>query len=323
MQWRRLLVGLLAISVALLVPAGHRASSQTTRPIKIIVPFPPGGNTDALARLLAGQVGRAQGATMVIENRPGASTEIGMEAAARAISDGNTLLIIGATFLVRPHLRKLSYDPLTSFEPICDLTSTPEAIVVNSASPYRTIADLLDAARFKSGELTLAGIGPGTATEIAFERLKRAANVDMTFVPYPGNAPAVNALLGEHVTSVLADYTILAEQLKAGRLRALATLSPKRVEPFLDVPTLAESGFPNFQMEILNWLFAPANTPKEAISRLAGWFAAALQAPEVRPKLVKLGLYPVGMCGPDFAAHVRTQYEEYGNMIREANIKAD
>jgi tripartite-type tricarboxylate transporter receptor subunit TctC len=190
---------------------GQSAWSQTTKTIKVVVPYPPGGNADILTRLLAEQVGRAQGLTMVIENRPGAGTVIGTEAVARATPDGNTLMVTGnSSFLINPHLRKVNYDPLSSFEPICYLASVPTAIVVNSTSPYRTLAELLAAARDKPRVMTLASTGPGTASQIAFEMLKRAANVDMTFVPYPGYAPAITALLGDHVHAVLADYAVFA-----------------------------------------------------------------------------------------------------------------
>jgi tripartite-type tricarboxylate transporter receptor subunit TctC len=198
------------------------------------------------------------------------------------------------------------------------VVNSPTVIVVNSASPYRTLADLVDAARAKPGDLTLAGSG---SFYIAFEMLKRAANLNMTFVPYPGGAPAVTALLGEHVTSVFTDYATLAAQLKAGKLRALATGSRTRAEALPDVPTVAESGYKDYDLE--NWygLFAPAKTPKETVSQLVGWFTAALQVPEVKAKLVVQGLYPVGICGADFGAFVRKQYEDYGRAIREANLK--
>jgi hypothetical protein len=147
-----------------------------------------------------GQLGRAQAVTMIVENRPGASTAIGTEAAARAVPDGKTLLVITPPFVINPQLRKLNYDPLTSFEPICNLVRSPLLIVVNSASPYRTLGDLLSAARAKSGDLTLAGAGPATTLHLAFEMLKRAANVNMTFVPYPGDAPAVQTSAGRRTS---------------------------------------------------------------------------------------------------------------------------
>ena len=173
------------------------------------------------------------------------------------------------------------------------------------------------------GALTLAGLGPGSPYQIGFEILKRAANVDMTFVPYPGGPPVLNALLGEYVTSAILGYSAVAEQLKAGKLRALATASQTRIEPLSDVPTVAESGYKDYEMDEWTGVLAPARTPKSAVSQLADRFTAALQAPEVKRKLVAQGLYPVGTCGADFGALLRKQYEDFGRVIREANIKAD
>jgi tripartite-type tricarboxylate transporter receptor subunit TctC len=191
-----------------------------------------GGGNDIVARLLGEQIGRAHRATVVIENRPGGGTVIGTEAVARAAPDGNTLLIPTADFVITPHLRKLSYNALTSFEPVCYLVDQPLLLVVNSTSPYHTLADLLNAARAKPGDLTLAANGPATAYQLAFEMLRRAAKVDMTFIPYPGTAPAVTAVLGNHVTSYLGSYAAVMEQLSGGKLRALATPSKVRIEPF-------------------------------------------------------------------------------------------
>jgi tripartite-type tricarboxylate transporter receptor subunit TctC len=199
----------------------------------------------------------------------------------------------------------------------------PLVIVVNTASPYRTLANLLDAARAQPRDFTLASFGPATVHQIAFETLKRAAKVDMTFIPYPGVAPAINALLGEHVTSVLGTYSTVAEQLNAGKLRALAAASRTRIEPLPEVPTVAESGYNNYEVDYWLGLLAPAKTPKETISQLAGWFTAALQAPEVKRKLVAQGLYPVGMYGASFVALLHKQYDDFGRVIREAGIKAE
>jgi tripartite-type tricarboxylate transporter receptor subunit TctC len=153
--------------------------------------------------------------------------------------------------------------------------------------------------------------------------LKRVANVNMLFVPYPGGAPALNAQLGGHVTSMLSSYTTVVEQLNAGTLRALATATRMRVEALPDVPTVAESGYKDYEIDYWNGLFAPAKTPKQTVSQLAAWFTAAVRAPEIKAKLVVLGLFPVGMCGADFAALVRKQYDQYGGVIREANIRAE
>jgi tripartite-type tricarboxylate transporter receptor subunit TctC len=299
------------------------ARSQTTRTIKIVVAVPPGGAADIVARLLAEQIGRTQGQSMVIENRPGAANIIGTEAVSRAAPDGNTLLLITPAFVINPHLRRLNYDTLTSFEPICYLVRTPTVIGVNSASPYRTLADLMNAARAKPGELTLAAAGPATLVQIAFEKLKRAANVNLTFVPYPGGASVVTALLGEHVTSAFSDYPGAAEHLKAGKLRALAIAARTRIEVLPDVPTVAESGYKDSEADLWYGVAAPTKTPKETVSQLAGWFTAALQVADVKAKLAVQGFYPVGMCGAEFGAYVRKQHDEFGRVIRESNIRAE
>ncbi len=311
------------VAAVLVALSGYAAWPETPRTIKIVVPLPPGGAGDILARLLAEQVGRMHGPSVVIENRPGAGSIIGSEAVARAAPDGNTLLINAPYLLIGPQVKKVSYDPLTSFEPICYLVSSPGVIVVNSASPYRTLADLLNAARAKPGELTLASVGPATAQHIGFERLKRAANVNITYVPYAGGAPAINALLGGHITAVFAEYAPLAEHIKAGTLRALATSSRTRIEPLPDLPTVAESGYKDYEVDLWWSLFVPAKTPKETVSQLAGWFTAAMRAPEVKARLVAQGFSPVGMCGADFGALLRKQYEDYGRVIRESDIKAN
>jgi tripartite-type tricarboxylate transporter receptor subunit TctC len=301
---------------------GHEAWSQT-RTIRIVVPFPPGGPTDFLARVLAEQIGRAQGPTIIVENRPGAGSVVGTDAASRAAPDGNTLLMFSKESVINPHVRKVSYDPLQSFEPICRLVTSPTVYSVNSASPYRTLADLIDAARAKPDTFSLAASGPASPFQIGFEVLKRAADVRITFVPFPGGAPAVNALLGGHVTSTFGTYSIVSEHVKAGKLRVIAVASRTRLDALPDVPTVRELGYRDYEVDIWYGLVAPARTPKESIVELAGWLTAAMQVPEVRAKLAVQGLDPATMCGADFSALLRKQFDEYGQIIREANIKAE
>jgi tripartite-type tricarboxylate transporter receptor subunit TctC len=316
---RLLLISLASVQLAL---TAEPAAAQSTRTIKIIVPSTAGGGADTLARLLGDQISRKQGQTIVVENRPGASNTIGTEAVARAAPDGNTVLVTTPEFVINAHLKKLNYDPLTSFESICYLVKSPQIIVVNAASPYRTLAEFLNAARTKPGELTMASAGPASSPHIAIEALKHAAGVSINFIPYQGSTPAVNALLGEHVTAVMASYPNLAELIATGKLRALATASAARIEPMPNVPTVAESGFKDFESDIWFGLVAPAKTPGEATSQLGAWFTAALKDPEVTPKLAAQGLFPVGTCGADFAAFTKKQYDDYGRAIRDANIKA-
>ncbi len=301
----------------------NHAQSQTGRTIKVVVPYPAGSPSDIMARTLTEEIGRAQGPSTVVENRPGGSTAIGTEAVARATPDGGTLLVATTALIINAHLRKLNYHPLTSFEPVCNLTSSPLVLVVKGTSAYHSLGDLLNAAGVKPGSLTVAGVGPASTVHIAFELLKRAAGVDITFVPYPGPPPALSALLGGHVTSIFVPYPAVEAQLKTGAVRALATSSPKRIELLPKVPTVSESGYRGYEMDVWFGIVAPAKTPKETITTLAGWFSRALHAPGVETRLANQGLYPLGTCGADFGAFLRRKYDDYGAAIRDSNMKAD
>ena len=315
---RAALLGILAV-----LSSGKSAWSQAQRTIHLVAPFPPGGSVDILSRVLGEQISKAQGTTVLIENRPGAGASIAYDLVARAAPDGNTLVITANSLVINPLLRKVTYDPLTSFEPVCLLASSPQVIVVNSASPWRTLADFVAAAHAKPGEITVATVGPGTTQHIGFEQLRHLAGLDVTYVPYSGGAPAITALLGGHVYMVLGNYSEAVEQLNAGKLRALAATTRTRIPPLPDVPTVAESGYKDYEAEVWFGVAAPVKTPKETVAQLAAWFTAALQAPEVKSKLVNVGLYPVGVCGADFAEHIRRQNIEYGRIIRDANLRAE
>jgi tripartite-type tricarboxylate transporter receptor subunit TctC len=306
----------------MLVLASQAGWSQTQQTFRIVIPFPAGGSTDLVGRLLADQISRRQGISTIVENRPGAGTVIGTEVVSRAAPDGNTLLMPANSFIINRIVRKISYDPL-GFEPVCLLVQVAHALAVNGGAPYRTLADYVAAARTQPGVLTNASVGPATAQHIALEMLKRAANVDIGFVPFSGNAQAVNALLGGHVTSVIVNYPEVSEQVKAGKLRALATTLRARIEEMPDVPTVAESGFNDFESETWIGLVAPPKTPPAIVARLASWTASALQAPEVKAKLLAAGLSPVGLCGADFATYLHKQYDEYNRVIRASNIKIE
>jgi|SoiMetStandDraft_2_1073263.scaffolds.fasta_scaffold95801_2 tripartite-type tricarboxylate transporter receptor subunit TctC len=317
----------LSIAIACMAPLalavhGGKTRAQSGRVIKIVVPLPAGGAADILARILAARIGHDQGVTLVIENRPGAGAIIGTEAVSRAPPDGNTLLLTATGIVISPHLRHVNYDPVASFAPICRLTSTPLVLAVNGASPYRTFADFVVAAHAKPGASTVAGV-PATLSQVAFEMLKRDAKLDLTFVPYTGGAPATNDVLGGHVTALLLPYAGLSEQIRSGQLRALASASRNRIDALPDVPTIAESGYPGFDVDFWNGLFAPSKTSEELQARLADWVTAALRAPDVEDKLVAQGFYPAPLCGAEFVALVRKQHNEFGRVIRDSNIRAE
>ena len=309
------------VALSLGLPGASHVRAQTGT-IRIIVPLPAGGGVDVVARQLAEQIGQAQGASFIIENRPGAGTIIGTEAVARANPDGNTLLVVPHSFLVAPQLHKTNYDAIASFEPICSLVATPTMLAVNKASPWRALADFVRAAQAAPGKLTVGSVG-GAALQLNFEMLQQSAGIRTTFVSYPGTPPAVTAALGGHVDAVYSDFPTVWPQIRSGALRALAISARTRLESVPDVPTVDESGYKGYEADIWYGLFAPAKTPAEVTGRLAGWFAAAVQDGGIKAKLAAQGLRPVGVCGDQFRDQVRRQYDTFGRVIREAGIKVE
>jgi len=302
------------------------AAAQTTAPrtVRIVVPFPPGGTADLLARMLGQQIAQTGGPTIVVENRPGGGTVIATEHVARAAPDGNTVLLMANSFVINASVRaSLPYEPLTAFEPICLLVDSPQILVVNAASPFKTLGEFVAAAKAKPGEMNYATVGPATTQHIAFEMFRRAAAINLTYVPYAGGAPAATALLGGHVMAVLANPSEVMEHVTSGKLRALGVASRERFGLLPGVPTIAESGYPGFEAAAWFGLMAPAKTPKETIAQHIAMFNSALAAPEVQAKLPAQGYRSIGVCGEAFGAHVRQQHESYARIIKDAGIRAD
>jgi len=307
-----------ALLLVLSLPAAYAQTGTT----KIIVPYPPGSGPDILSRIMAEQIGKTEGATFVVENRPGGGTLIGTEAAARAAPDGNTVLLVANSFVVNPALKKGNYDVSTTFAPVCYLAATPMVLVVLGSSPYKSLNDLIAAAREKPGQVVFASGGPASSLHVAIEVLKRASNITITYVPYPGTAPSINALMGGHVHAVWADYPTVVSALKAGTLRGLVTTASKRVDALPDVPTLSETGIVKYEIDIFYGIVAPAKTPEAKLKQLTGWFSAAMKAPDVQPKLARQGLFPVNMCGAPFGDFMRKHVAEYARIIKESGIGA-
>ena len=314
---------LLSLLTGLGIAFGASASLAQSRTIKLIVPLSPGGPNDLVARLTGEHIQRNQGVSIVIENRAGAGTVIGTEIVARAVPDGNTILMAAGSFTVNPHIKKLSYDPLTSFEPICFLVRSPHVLVVPANSPYKTLPDLLAAANARPEEIMFAANGPATSQHIEFEMLRRAANVKMTFVPFTGDAPTLNATLGDQVSVAILDYVTVAEYIKLGKLRAIAVGTQQRIDKLPDTPSMGELGFKDFDWAGTFGILAPAKTPKDKIEELVRWFSASLKAPEVLAKLDNLGLYPMNQCGADYSAFLHKSFEQNGRVIKDSNIKTE
>jgi tripartite-type tricarboxylate transporter receptor subunit TctC len=318
---RKLTVAAFLAALAFAPAAPDAAQAQRT--IKIVVPYAPASGPDILSRLMADQIGRDGGPTVVVENRPGGGTVVGTEAAARAAPDGNTVLLVANSFAILPAVKRSSYDPATTFAPVCYLAATPMVLVVQGSSPHKTLADLIAAAKAKPGGVVFASGGPASALHVAIEVLRLAAKIETTYVPYGGTAPAINALMGGHVTAVWADYPTVVAQLKAGTLRGLVTTSGKRVAALADVPTLGETGLSQYQADIFYGIVAPAKTPADELAKLSGWFLTALKASEVQPRLARQGLFPVGTCGAAFGDFIRRLSGDYTRIIREAKIKVN
>jgi tripartite-type tricarboxylate transporter receptor subunit TctC len=299
------------------------AQGFPSKPVTIVVPFPPGGSADFLVRLLADPLAERWGKPLLVANRPGAGTVIGTESVAKAPADGHALLVNAASFVINPAVRaSLPYDVIRDFAPVTLLVYSPQVFAVNASSPAKTLQDLLAMIRAKPGKLSYATVGPATTQHVLGEQFKLEAKLDLIYAPYPGGAPAVTALLGNHVDFVIANYNEVAAQLAAGKLRALATASRGRIEQLKDIPTLIESGI-DIETSVWFGIVAPAGTPKSTVEKLHTDMAAVLKLPNVREKLIAQGMFPVGSSPDEFAQHIRTQKEQYARVIKQAGIKAD
>ncbi|MGD9921455.1 MAG: tripartite tricarboxylate transporter substrate binding protein [Pseudorhodoplanes sp.] len=307
----------LAIAAAS-IPVG----AEPAKPIRIIVPQAPGGAADTVARLFGDQLSASQKWSVVVENRTGAGGMIATEAVARGEADSNLLLINAPDMLVSSHARKASFDAIAGLEPVCYLVSSPGILVVNSASPYKTLSDLLNDARANPGRVTVGGAGAATAKHVGVEMLAQASDAKLTYVPFNGGAPALNSLLGSHISSVYTEFAAVAGHLKQGTLRALATTSRSRIAQAPDVPTAAEAGLPNFEVDLWWGAFMPIKSPKPLVAEVGTSFIAAMQTPALKDKLAALGFSPVGLCGSKFGTLLQEQHGNYGRIVRDTKIGA-
>ena len=319
----RFFVALLAIVIAAALPNFAARAQTIGKTARIVVPYPPGGTADTLSRIIGLEIGHMSGQLMLTENRPGANTVIATEFVSRAVSDGSTLLLMADSFVINPTVRPtLPYDPF-AFTPICLLVNSPQVMVVNANSPYKTLGSFVMAAKARPGELNYAAVGPATTQHITGEMFERAAEINLTYVPYTGGGPAVMSILGGHVNAVFANYNEVMGHIAVGRLRPLAVASRARLPDLPDVPTMKESGYKHIETTAWFGVLAPPKTPRETVGLLIAQFKSALAAPEVRAKLIAQGLYPVALCGDEFAVHIRQQYDRYARIIRESNIRFD
>lgn len=320
---RRELLGAAAAGTALSFSGTALAQAFPSKSIRLVVPFAPGGTGDFQARVIGEHMGRTLGQSVIVENKAGGGTVIGTAQVAQAPADGHTLLLMANSFVINAKLRAgtLPYKDMKAFEPVAGLTNSPQMIAVNSASPWRTFKDLVDAAKAKPGTLSYATVGPATTQHIAGEMLLRQAGMQMIYVPFAGGTPAVNAVLGGHASMVLTNVNELQSFIEAGKMRALAVTTPQRLASLPQVPTVAESGLPGYEASAWFGLCAPAGTPKDVVAKIASAAASALADAEIRKRLVGMGLETFSMDPAKFSAHINDQYAKYAKVIDEAGIK--
>jgi tripartite-type tricarboxylate transporter receptor subunit TctC len=324
MRTFRLLASAVMAGSLLAVGQAAHAQSLAGKSVRIIVPYPAGGAGDVITRVLAQQITESGGPAFVVENRPGAGSIIGSDVAARAAPDGSTILLVENPFILGAVLRPTDhYHPIKSFDPICHLADTPSVIAVAANSEYKTLADFLKAAKARPGTLSYGSTGPASTAHIAGELLKRAAGIELIYVPFPGTPPVVNAVLGGHVTAVIANYSDLKAQIDSKALRAIAVPAQNRVAPLPDVATLEEQGFGHIEASIWFGFVAPAGTPKDMLAQFEKYFTAAIEVPAARAKLNAVGLYPKVSCGSAFGAFIATQTADYTKFVKEFDIKGE
>jgi tripartite-type tricarboxylate transporter receptor subunit TctC len=317
---------LFALAALLLIssPFPPASAAYPDRPIRIVVPFAPGGGTDVVARTLAQEMARDLGASIVIENKPGAGTIIGTQAVATSDPDGYTLLMGTFANAVNPSLKaKLPYDPHRDFAAVALIARSFNIVVVNPKSPYRSIADLIAAAKAEPEKLSYGTYGTGTSAHLAGELFKNLARVNLTTVPYKGAAPAITDLIGGQIQVMFTTVASAASLIQGGQLRALAVTSVQRSPAFPDVPTVAEAGVPGYSAESWYGLFAPARTPPEVIARLNKSAAIAVQSEAFRKLGVNEGLVMVASPPEELDRYFRGEEERWRKVIQDAGITAE
>ncbi|WP_407147261.1 tripartite tricarboxylate transporter substrate binding protein [Bradyrhizobium sp. ORS 86] len=314
----------MAIAAAAMIAAGIASAEPfPTKSVHILVPYPPGGGVDVLTRTLADSVSKSWGQSIVVENRPGAGGVIASQAIATSAPDGYSLIMVASGHATNPFLyRKLPYDTFKDFSPVSLLASSPNVLLVRADSPFKSVSDIIAAARAKPGSLSFAHAGNGTSTHLAGELLNSLAKIDLSAIPYKGGAPAINDLLGGQIPMSFNNGPESVGQLQAGTVRALAVTTATRA-PFLpDVPSMSET-VPGYDTEVWWGLLGPGGMPADLVARISHDFVAALNTESVQERLGKLGAMPIGSTPEKFDAKIHADYDKWGPIIKAAGMTAE
>ena len=311
-------------TIAALCIADASAQNFAAKPVKIVVPFTPGAFNDTLGRTLAAEFAKGFSPGSHVENKPGGGTVIGTDFVAKSAPDGHTLLIVAFPFALINSLHAQSkIDVTRDFAALAWVGSTPNLLVVNPNSPFKSVKDILAAAKASPGKIPYASTGNGTSNHLSMELFKVMAGVDLTHIPYKGSAPAVTDLIGGQVQAMFDNVPNVIQHVKAGRLRALAITTPKRSASMPDIPTVDEAGVPGYQVAVWFGVVAPAATPKDVVARLNAEINRVISLPDVKERFSQSGIEIVGGSPDVFDRQIREQVTTWGKVVKEANIRAD
>jgi tripartite-type tricarboxylate transporter receptor subunit TctC len=311
---------------SLLISPAIAQAAYPSRTIKMIVPYPAGGTTDLLGRMVAEQLKAGLNATCIVENKPGAGTTLGAEQVARSEPDGYTLLMATSTTLAinKTLYRKLPYDPVKDFTSIALLAAVPFALIINPMLPVKTLAEFISYAKSKPGDLAYGSAGNGSPQHLGAEMLRSAAGIDIRHVPYRGSVPAMLDVIAGHIPFMIVDLQPALQQIREGKVRVLGVTTPKRVAAAPDIPTLAEAGLPGFELVAWQGVVAPAGVPRGIVDQLAAQIDKLAADPATRDKLMALALEPLTGSTPDsFAAYVRSEVDRWAAVVKASGAEAE
>jgi len=323
-RFSRIIAGVLVSASCMLVWGAAQAQAYPSKSIRLIMPFPPGGPTDIVGRLVAAKVSEQVGQSIVADSRPGASGNVGLEIASKAPPDGYTIVLSSPVIALSPLLyTKLNYDPQKDLAPISLVGAVRNVLVVHPSVPAKTVKELVEIARKNPGKLNYGSGGVGTTTHLAPELLKSLEKLDIVHVPYKGSSLALIGLASGQVDMEVLAAPAAFGQIHAGRVRALAVLSPKRLPDLPDVLTTKEQGFANFEMSVWYGMLAPAGTPREIINRLNAEFTKATTAPDMQPRFATAGVEPLTSTPEEFGNFIRSEATRFAKVIKDAGIKGE